>query len=355
MCTSYFVSLLLILYIWKKSIILSNFYHRIEKLLMISRNYVIDPVTLQPVQKPLSIMKSVILIGSLIGVFCLGWLVIDTFLISAQEQILIAENQTLQEELTNSHSRVTDLSQQVGDLVQTDQELYRLILQTDTIPSDVRQLGVGGIDPYSHFDGFSQSTATLLRNHSELLDQLERKVALQISSYENLMPLVLKKKRRLEQLPTIKPTSGSLSSTYGNRLHPILRYRRMHSGVDLSVPTNTPVYATGGGYVELIDYDFGYGNYIILDHPAAGYKTLYGHLNSAMSHLQIGDKVVRGQQIGLSGNTGLSTAPHVHYEVRDHNNKSLNPLQFFGPSMTPEEYRNFLLRAEMINSLPSLD
>ncbi|MCY4172280.1 MAG: M23 family metallopeptidase [Bacteroidetes bacterium] len=129
----------------------------------------------------------------------------------------------------------------------------------------------------------------------------------------------------------------------------------MHSGVDISVPNNSPVYATGAGFVELIDYDFGYGNYIIIDHPDAGYKTLYGHLNSAISNLKVGDEVLRGQQIALSGNTGLSTAPHVHYEVRDHNNNALDPLNFFGPSMTPNEYRDFLVHAQTRNFLPSLD
>ncbi len=322
---------------------------------MIKRNYVVDPITLEPMLKPFGFMKSTILIGSLIGIFALGWLIIDHLLISAQEQILIAENQVLHQELSNSHDRVTDLTHQIDGLVQTDQELYRLILQTDTIPSDALQLGVGGVDPYRRFDGFSESTATLLHNHSELLDELERKVALQISSYETLKSLGLKKKRQWDQLPTIKPTFGNLSSTYGSRLHPILRYHRMHSGVDISVPINSPVYATGGGFIELIDHNSGYGNYIIINHPDAGYKTLYGHLNSTIPNLKVGDEVVRGQQIALSGNTGLSTAPHVHYEVRDRNDNALNPLHFFGPSMTPEEYHDFLLRAQKYHNLPSLD
>ncbi|MCY3999552.1 MAG: M23 family metallopeptidase [Bacteroidetes bacterium] len=322
---------------------------------MIFRKYKTDPFTLERVPVPLGFFKPWLLVLSALVIIVTGWLTLDLLSISPQEQILIAENQLLQEEIMDSYNRVTNLAEQIDDLAETDQELYRLILQTDTIPSDVRQLGVGGTDPYGYFDGFSQSTASLLRNHVELLDELERKVALQKSSYQVLMPLGVKKRRQLAQLPTIQPTIGTLSSTYGSRLHPILHYRRMHTGVDISVPNDSPVYATGGGTIELIDYDSGYGNYIVIDHPAVGYKTLYGHLNSVMPRLNVGDEVVRGQQIALSGNTGLSTAPHVHYEVRDHKYNPLDPINFFGVSMTPEEYRDFLDHAKNYAHLPSLD
>ena len=322
---------------------------------MIYRKHVIDPFTLERVPAPHGFVRPWLWAVSAILVIVAGSVTLDFLSISPQEQILIAEKQLLHEEIVFSHNRVTNLAQQIDDLAQTDQELYRLILQTDTIPSDVRQLGVGGADPYAHFDGFSQSTASLLRDHVELLDELERKVALQDASYQVLLSLGVKKRRHLEQLPTIQPTIGTLSSTYGSRLHPILHYRKMHSGVDISVPNDSPVYATGGGTVELIDYDAGYGNYIVIDHPAAGYKTLYGHLNSVSLHLKVGDDVVRGQQIALSGNTGLSTAPHVHYEVRDQNYNSLDPINFFGVSMTPEQYRDFLDHAKNYAHLPSLD
>jgi len=320
---------------------------------MIYRKRKTDPITLERVPVPIGFFKSWILwIFATLLIFS-GWLVLDLLSISPQEQILIAENRSLQDEIVDSHTRVTNLAQQIDDLAETDQELYRLILQTDTIPRDARQLGVGGTDPYVHFDGFSQSTALLLRDHVKLLDELERKVALQDASYQSLMPLGVKKRRQLEQLPTIQPALGRLSSTYGSRLHPILRYYRMHAGVDISVPNDSPVYATGGGTIELIDYDSGYGNYIVIDHPAVGYKTLYGHLNS--THLKVGDEVVRGQQIALSGNTGLSTAPHIHYEVRDQNHNPLDPINFFGVSMTPEEYHDFLSHANDYAHLPSLD
>ncbi len=320
------------------------------------RRYKIDPDTLSfvPVRfgwpHPLLLSVGVALLCAVV------WFTVDHLSVSMQERILIAENQALQEELADSRYRVTDLMEEVDELSETDRELYRLILQADTIPEDVRQVGIGGADPYSHFDGFSKSTATLLRDHAEILDELERKVALQNASYRHLETLGLKRAESFLQLPTIQPTQGHLSSTYGVRFHPILHYRRMHSGVDISVPINTPVYATGGGIIEEVGYSsIGYGRYILIDHPKAGYKTLYGHLNQEMSGIKKGVRVIRGQQIALSGNTGLSTAPHVHYEVRDQNNQSLNPIYFFGPSMSPQEYHALLNEAEKNSQLPSLD
>jgi len=322
---------------------------------MIFRKYKVDPVTLERVLVPLGFVRPSLAAAGLISLFLVGWFAIDYLLTSPRERILIAENLALQEEISSSHSRVINLAEQMEDLTKTDQELYRIILQADTIPDDIWQMGVGGVDPHSHFDRFSKSTAQLLRDHAELLDELERKIALQNTSYENLRKLSHRMQKKMAQLPTIRPAQGRLSSTYGIRLHPILHYRRMHAGVDISIPIDTPIYATGGGIVERISSNAGYGNYIIIDHPDAGYKTLYGHLNSTLSHIKEGVEVVRGQQIALSGNTGLSVAPHIHYEVRDQNNNPLDPISFFEPSMTPQEYQKLLDQTQKYQIHPSLD
>ncbi|MCY4205258.1 MAG: M23 family metallopeptidase [Bacteroidetes bacterium] len=322
---------------------------------MIFRRYEVDPVTLETVVVPLGFFRPMLVFVGLVGLIIAGWLLIGAFSTSPQERTLISENLALQEELSDSHNRVTNLVEQLEDLTETDRELYRVILQADTIPDDIWQMGVGGTDPYSRFDGFSISTAQLLRDHAELIDELERKIALQNISYDNLRRLGYKMQKKLEQLPTIQPAQGRLSSTFGIRLHPILNYRRMHAGVDISIPNNSPIYATGGGIVELVSSNAGYGKYIIIDHPDAGYKTLYGHLNAPLPHIKEGVKVVRGEQIALSGNTGLSVAPHVHYEVRDQNNHALNPISFFEPGMTIQEYQLLLNQAKRYRTLPSLD
>lgn len=321
------------------------------------RKYRIDPRTLEPVLAAYDFIRPLLWGGGgLVGLAAI-WFVADLLGTSVQEQRLMAENQALQEELSESRQRVSGLSEQLDNLSETDRELYRLILQADSIPSDVRQVGVGGVDPYAHFDGFSETTSELLRDHAELLDQLERQISLQTASFQYLEALGIKRIEALAQLPAISPTMGGrIASGFGYRLHPILHYRRMHSGLDIAVPRGSPVHATGAGVIEDIGYsNIGYGRYVLIDHPDAGYKTLYGHLDSVLPNIKEGVKVVRGQEIAKSGNTGLSVAPHVHYEVRDHKNNALDPRYFLGPSMTPQQYQELLDRADNLSSLPSLD
>jgi len=131
------------------------------------------------------------------------------------------------------------------------------------------------------------------------------------------------------------------------RFHPILRVSRMHAGVDFPTPEGTPLYATGDGRVSFIGTKSGYGNVIEIDHPLAGKLTRYAHLSRVADGLRVGELVGRGQTVAYSGNTGLSTAPHLHYEVRrlDEARTPLNPVSTFVPDVTPEQYRELLAAA----------
>ena len=127
------------------------------------------------------------------------------------------------------------------------------------------------------------------------------------------------------------PINGaSLSSGYGMRKHPILGYDRLHQGVDFAAPTGTPIMAAGTGFIEKIGMNGGAGNYIKIKH-INGYKTAYGHMNKFAAGLKKGSKVTQGQTIGFVGSTGMSTGPHLHYEVI-FNNKKINPMKMKLPS-----------------------
>ena len=127
------------------------------------------------------------------------------------------------------------------------------------------------------------------------------------------------------------PINGaSLSSGYGMRKHPILGYDRLHQGVDFAAPTGTPIMAAGTGFIEKIGMNGGAGNYIKIKH-INGYKTAYGHMSKFASGLKKGSKVIQGQTIGFVGSTGMSTGPHLHYEVI-FNNKKINPMKMKLPS-----------------------
>jgi murein DD-endopeptidase MepM/ murein hydrolase activator NlpD len=137
------------------------------------------------------------------------------------------------------------------------------------------------------------------------------------------------------------------------RFHPILKVRRMHHGIDVLVSEGSPVYSTGGGVIREVGRNSGLGNYVKVEHPATGYTTVYAHLSEVPKEIRRGVAVKRGDRIAFSGNTGLSAAPHLHYEVRDAERRSVNPVFFFLPSLTPAQYNTML--ADLKQKVSSLD
>jgi murein DD-endopeptidase MepM/ murein hydrolase activator NlpD len=121
-----------------------------------------------------------------------------------------------------------------------------------------------------------------------------------------------------------RPVPGAISSSFGSRMHPILRVRKMHTGVDMRASSGTPIRAAGDGTVVRAERWGGYGNCIIIDH-GGGTATVYAHC-SRMS-VRSGQAVKRGQTIGAVGSTGLSTGPHLHFEVR-RNGSPVNPASY---------------------------
>jgi len=112
-----------------------------------------------------------------------------------------------------------------------------------------------------------------------------------------------------------KPVSqGEMRSGFGTRKHPLLGYVRAHTGVDWAAPIGTPIYASGNGTIEKMGWEGGYGRYIRMRH-ANGYETAYGHMSAFARGVDVGKNVRQGQIIGFVGSTGLSTGPHLHYEI----------------------------------------
>ena len=287
---------------------------------------------------------------ALAGVISLG---MDKVISTPQELSLLEENEALQQQLNLVKDRMIDFSDQLSSLAEHDQELYRTILQADPISEDIRMMGVGGNDTYEEFDRFSPTASDILKETSAQLDELERKVNLQNHSYRELSSLAGKRNDWLVQMPAILPVDGRITSGFGMRFHPLLRVRRMHAGIDFLVPTGTPVYATGDGVIKKTGQNAGFGKFVEIHHPATGYTTVYAHFSEIPKEIKKGKAVKRGELVGLSGNTGLSSAPHLHYEVRDKNRRAIDPVLFFLPSMTPEEYKE--LYSEAASNASSID
>ncbi len=267
---------------------------------------------------------------------------VDAIFQTPEEVALKAENARLQHELIAVGDRMDDVENRLTSLVQSDQNLYRSLLQANPISDDVLQVGVGGSDAYEEFSAYSPETAALLRESASTLDKLERRISLQTASYRELLPIADLHKKKLSEMPAILPADGPVVSGFGERLHPILKIYRPHNGIDILVSTGTPIYAPGDGKITQAGRGGGLGNFVRIEHTSTGYSTTFAHLSEIPDNIKRGVKVKRGDVIGLSGNTGLSKAPHLHYEVRDANGKAFNPVFFFAPTMTPHEYQSLL-------------
>ena len=196
------------------------------------------------------------------------------------------------------------------------------------IDLDIRKLGTGGNEINSNI--LADNLAPVI--NKELLalqldiEKISRNVNLGLKSYESIYDKVKKDLNRISKIPSIRPVKGGyLNSSFGYRKDPIDNVTRFHQGQDITVKTGTPIYAPADGIVKRAYYAGGFGNHIKLNHEN-GYTTLFAHLSKIK--VKHGQKVSRGEIIGLTGNTGRSTAPHLHYEIH-HYGESKNPLDFF--------------------------
>jgi murein DD-endopeptidase MepM/ murein hydrolase activator NlpD len=246
---------------------------------------------------------------------------------------------TLQYEIMQQ--RFDEINQVLYDLQQRDDNIYRVIFEAEPIPSSVREAGFGGVDKYKALE--SMDNANLVVATMKKLDKLSKQMYIQSKSFDEIVELARDKSNMLASIPAIQPVSNKdltrMASGFGYRIHPIYKTTKFHEGIDFTAPTGTDIYATGNGTVKLIEYNSrGYGNHVIISH-GFGYETLYGHMSKIM--VRQGQKVKRGDVIGVVGNTGTSTAPHLHYEVIRGGIK-INPINFFYNDLTPEEYEKMI-------------
>ncbi|MEA3445111.1 MAG: M23 family metallopeptidase [Bacteroidota bacterium] len=223
------------------------------------------------------------------------------------------------------------------DIQERDDNIYRTIFAAEPIPGSVRSAGYGGSDRYDNLRGFDYSD--LVINTSKRLDKITKRIVVQSKSYDDVVKLALNKEKLLSCVPAIQPISNRdlkrVASGWGWRIHPIYKIRKFHYGIDFTSPTGTEIYTTGDGVVKSIRSSrIGYGKRIIIDH-GFGYETLYAHMSKF--NVKKGDVVKRGDVIGYVGDTGTSTAPHLHYEVWK-DGKKVNPKNFFFKDLTPEQY-----------------
>ena len=260
-----------------------------------------------------------------------------------KEAFLKRQNADLIKQVSELEQQFAQLEEQVDFLHTQDNTFYRSLLNTDQIDDGFWTGGKGGAVQAAG----QSSQPEVLRDAEKRLDRLHNKMAIQNQSYSFLFQLLSKKEEELKHIPAIKPVDGKVISGFGMRMHPIQKIRKMHTGLDLQANTGTEVFATGDGVVRLAGRNRGgYGVQVEIDHGGYGYVTKYAHLSEIT--VKVGQRVKRGDIIGLSGNTGLSKGPHLHYEIIK-NDRKIDPIDYFYGDLTPEEYVRLREEAKVEN------
>jgi murein DD-endopeptidase MepM/ murein hydrolase activator NlpD len=254
-----------------------------------------------------------------------------------REKMQQREIQYLRHNYEVLNDRIEHIFTVAEDLQDRDDNIYRVIFEAEPVPSSMRRAGFGGTDRYARLSGYKH--ADIVIEATRKMDIIAGQLYVQSKSFDEVFNMAKNKEKLLAALPAIQPVSNRdlrrIASYYGYRTDPFYKIKKFHEGLDFSAPVGTEVYATGDGVVTRIErLRGGYGNYVIVDHGFS-YQTLYAHLSKF--NVKRGQKVKRGQVIGYVGNTGKSTAPHLHYEVR-RNGRPVNPVHYFYNDITPEEY-----------------
>lgn len=295
--------------------------------------------------------NKVIKIGGLFSVsFCVAIALLYigyTYIDSPKEKQLKREIAQMSLQYEILQDRMKQVGVVLEDIQERDDNIYRALFNVDPIPSDIRKAGYGGVDRYKNLESYHNSQ--IMVESAKKIDEIANTLIVQAKSYEELTELSKSKLEMMASIPAISPiNSKNLHqgiSGFGSRLHPVYKIKKKHLGIDFASPVGTPIYATGNGKVSESGSDRGYGKMVKIDH-GYGYETLYGH----MSQIKVkkGQTVKRGEVIGLVGNSGISTGPHLHYEVIKEN-RPVNPIDFFYNDLSPSEYLAMTKAASQIN------
>ena len=256
------------------------------------------------------------------------------------------ENSKLLAQYRIMSQRLNDAMEVLEDIQQRDDNLYRVLLNTDPVSATARKVGYAGTARYDEL--VEMNNSALVVETAQKMDMLDKQLYLQIKSFDELVKLDEEKEDYLRHLPAIQPIANRdlkrTASGYGWRIDPVYKVRKKHNGMDFSCDNRTPIYATADGTVVSAKWQSGYGYTVKIDH-GYGIQTLYAHLYNNKFMVKPGQKVVRGEQIALSGNSGKSTGPHLHYEVIV-KGKHVNPINYYFMDLDAEGYDQMLQMAE---------
>lgn len=280
--------------------------------------------------------KTVFGILSVLLTAFIGFIIFSQFLMSPNERAINRENENLKLNLDLFSKRIAESSTVLNQLQERDNNIYRMYFEANPIPNEQRKAGFGGVNRYKSLDGYDNSK--MIKQLTKDIDILSKQLVIQSKSLDEIVILAKEKEKMLAAIPAILPVKlldlTRMASGYKWRMHPILKIRKFHKGMDFTAPTGTPIYASGNGKVIRSSRSATYGRVVYINH-GYGYTTIYAHMSKIKA--KRGQNVKRGDLIGYVGNTGRSVSAHLHYEVRK-NGKALNPINFYYGDLTPAQF-----------------
>lgn len=288
---------------------------------------------------------------SLTAAMAVGLLILYSNYFESPKELMqrnkLSEQEFYIENLSKEVDKMKDVLKEVEN---RDDNIYRTILGAEPIDKNVREAGVGGYDRYKELKDKNFLDEDMVLGLREKVDQLKRKLYIESKSQDDVIKLAEKKEKLSAAIPAIQPISNkqlvAIASGFGFRVHPIYKVKKMHTGIDFAASIGTPIYATADGKVMEVDIKFsGYGKMVEIDH-GFGYRTRYAHMHEFA--VRPGQTIKRGDLVGYVGNTGLSTAPHLHYEVLI-NGSQVDPVHYFYNDLSPAEYEKVLQLASIEN------
>lgn len=288
---------------------------------------------------------------SLVVIIALGLLYLSfQYFPSPREVVLLNKLEDQEYQINEFKSQFNAVENILKGLEERDDNIYRVVLGAEPIDKSIRNAGIGGSDRYADLRAKNFDNAELVIEVAEKIDLLKRKLYIETKSQDEVSKLAQNKEKLFASIPAIQPISNkqlmALASGFGMRTHPIYKVKKMHAGIDFAAAIGTPIYATADGKVVSVDVKFsGYGKMVEIDH-GFGYRTRYAHMHDFA--VRSGQNVKRGDLIGYVGNTGLSTAPHLHYEVMI-NGQHVDPVHYFYNDLSADEYEKVLELASIEN------
>jgi murein DD-endopeptidase MepM/ murein hydrolase activator NlpD len=285
------------------------------------------------------IWRIVIYVAAVVVIAVLLNVVYSLFFDTPRERQIRRENEMLLEQYEALSERKQMVDTVMQEVERIDRDIYRVIFETEPVETDE-----GNEAGLTYQNLLKTSDEEIVTGSARKLDSMIRHINRTESIYDILMIKGENRHEMLPAIPAIQPIDNRdltlIASGFGYRIHPIYKIPKMHKGIDFSAPVGTPVRATGDGLVQTVTRtERGLGNQIVIDH-GFGYKTLYASLDEL--NVRQGERVKRGDLIGTVGNTGLSVAPHLHYEVHL-NGKAMNPINYFFLELTPGDYDRLIV------------